>query len=104
MKHAILAALLLAGCASQPDGSLALTPQAAKALADLCVRDAQLQPVAITTVQGAAVLAPVAGPAGVTTSAVLATGAALDASLLHPAVVNACATLPTLPVAAPKAP
>lgn len=86
----------LTACAQQPDGTLTLKPDTAAALQKLCDKDAQIQPVALAGVETGATVAPalIPGAPGVTVSGVLATGAAIDRSLLHSEVQKACAALP----------
>jgi len=81
---------VVTGCT--PGGTL--TPRAEQALARLCATNARLQPLAAGAASAAGAVAPIAGPHGAVIGVVLTTGAALDTSLLHPQVQQACAELP----------
>lgn len=78
---AAAACLLLAGCAK--DGTL--TPQALNTIKVACQTSASLQPVVVA-------VAPAIDPK-------LAAAAAVDAALIHPLVMNACAAVNGTPAA-----
>lgn len=84
--RSLFLALALAACAS--DGSL--SPQGVKIVGALCAAD----PAAYAAGQGVATFVPV--PA-------VQTSATLDAALVHPAVVQACAQIGQKPVGATPA-
>jgi hypothetical protein len=85
----ILPAACTAPTATAP---MTLTPAAQASIAKLCAQDAALQPPAMTAaVAASAAVAPVSPVAGT----VIASGVALDASTLHPLVVDACAKVAT---------
>ena len=91
MKRVLVLGVLaaLTACGS----NATLTPAAQQAIANLCAQDQALQPIAAPVVAGVATAAaPQGAPA-------VATATALDQSVLHPAVQNACAKVGTLPVA-----
>jgi hypothetical protein len=94
----LIAAVTLAACNTQTG---TLTPQAQQSLANLCAQDAKYQPVAVLAADGAATLAPMAGPTGATVGAATAAGVAVDQTTLHPMVQDACAKLPPGAAAAP---
>lgn len=75
-RHAIVATLLLAACSTQPDGTVALSPQATQFVSVLCRADAVVEPVAV-------MLAPLAGTE-------VAALAGLDQVAVHPAAQAAC--------------
>lgn len=81
----IAAALLLSSCTSTG----ALIPQAAQTLQAVCAVD----PTAYAAGQVAGVTVPVPG---------VANAATIDAALVHPLVVQACAALNAVPVAVGK--
>lgn len=98
-KFALLVVLALAGCAA--DGSL--TPAAQAQLAAICAKDAAMQPLVASDVAALAamgVVVPV--PQAQMVAGGAATAVAVDNSVVHPAVVAACAKLaaPAAPVAA----
>lgn len=82
----LVAGLSLTACAN--DGSL--TPQAQRVVGAVCVADALAQPVAVAVAPS---LAPTLAPA-----------AGVDAALVHPAVVAACAAVGGHPVGVRVAP
>ena len=86
---ALVAIVLLTGCGS----NATLSPAAQQAIVNLCAQDAALQPIAVPAVAG------VATAAAPHATGAVASGVALDQSVLHPAVQNACAAVGTLPVA-----
>ena len=94
---AILAALALSACT--PAGQL--TPQAQQSIADLCAKDATLQPQAAAVAGTAAALAPLAGPQAAAAGGAVSGAVALDTAVLHPAVQDVCKQVaPVIPPAA----
>jgi hypothetical protein len=90
------ALVILPAACTKPSATapMTLTPAAQASLAKLCAQDAALQPAALgATVGVGAAVAPVAPTVGT----VIASGAALDASTLHPLVVDACAKVVPAP-------
>jgi hypothetical protein len=89
LAAALVAIVLLTGCGS----NATLSPAAQQAIVNLCAQDAALQPIAVPVAAG------VATAAAPHATGAVAAGVALDQSVLHPAVQNACAAVGTLPVA-----
>lgn len=83
---------LLAACA--PTGQL--SPQSQAAVAKLCTKDAQLQPVAVSDLQEIQLVAAVAGlavPKAAEVSNDVGQVVSVDQSLIHPFVLGLCAKL-----------
>ena len=88
MNRLAIAILAVALSACTPTGQL--TPQAQQSIADLCAKDATLQPQAADIAGTAAALAPLAGPQAAAAGGAVSGAVALDTAVLHPAVQDVC--------------
>lgn len=89
MRILVLAIFVLSACASGAP-TPTLTPAAMKAITNLCTQDAMLQPMAAGFASGVGAAVPTAGP-------FIVGGAAVDNTVLHPLVLDACAKVQAMP-------